>query len=216
MSGRLIVIEGLDGSGKATQAEILAQKLEQKGPLVKISFPRYDCDSSALIKMYLNGEIGDVNEVNAYATASFYAVDRYVSYKNHWEKDYTAGRTILADRYSTSNIIYQMAKLPRQQWGEYLEWNWDYEFNKLGLPAPDTVIYLDVPPEISQKLLHKRYEGDKTKKDKHEKNLEYLISCRNAAFYAGEKLGWHIINCVEDGKILPIEVIAEKIATVVL
>lgn len=214
MSGRLIVIEGLDGSGKATQTALLSEYYRDKGVENRhITFPDYKSESSALIKMYLAGEIGDVDDVGAYAATSFYAADRYISYKTDWEKDYTAGTLIIADRYSTSNVIYQMSKLPRNEWDEYLGWTSDYEFNKLSLPEPDTVIYLDVEPEVSQELLSARYKGEQAKKDIHEKNLGFLLKCRDTALYAAEKLGWEIVSCTRNGEMLPIEEIFKKIIT---
>lgn len=196
----LIVIEGLDGSGKGTQSRLLAEYLERNSiENIKISFPNYDSDSSALVKMYLAGDFGtDANAVNAYAASSFYAVDRFASYNMKWKKPYENGTLILADRYTTSNITYQLSKLEHSQWDAFSQWLYDFEFNKLGLPVPDAVIYLDMDPRVSQKLLTSRYSGDDSKKDIHEKNLEYLTNCRKAAVYAQEKFGWHKIVCNND------------------
>lgn len=146
--GKLIVLEGLDGSGKATQAKLLAEHLAAQGvPVQKITFPDYASDSSALVKMYLAGQFGQhPDDVNAYAASSFYAVDRYASYKTSWGSFYEQGGVIIADRYTTSNAVHQCSKLPQEQWEEYLHWLFDYEFRLLGLPAPDRVIYLQVDP----------------------------------------------------------------------
>ncbi len=151
--GKLIVLEGLDGSGKATQAKLLAEHLAAQGvPVQKITFPDYASDSSALVKMYLSGEFGQhPDDVNAYAASSFYAVDRYASYKTSWGSFYEQGGVIIADRYTTSNAVHQCSKLPQEQWEEYLHWLFDYEFRLLGLPAPDRVIYLQVDPAVSQR-----------------------------------------------------------------
>lgn len=167
----LIVIEGLDGSGKGTQSRLLAEYLERNNiENIKISFPDYDSDSSALVKMYLAGDFGtDANAVNAYAASSFYAVDRFASYNMKWKKQYENGTLILADRYTTSNITYQLSKLEHSEWDAFSQWLYDFEFNKLGLPVPDAVIYLDMDPMVSQKLLTSRYSGDDSKKDIHEK-----------------------------------------------
>ena len=153
--GKLIVLEGLDGSGKATQAKLLAEHLAAQGvPVQKITFPDYASDSSALVKMYLAGQFGQhPDDVNAYAASSFYAVDRYASYKTSWGSFYERGGVIIADRYTTSNAVHQCSKLPQKQWEEYLHWLFDYEFRLLGLPAPDRVIYLQVDPEVSQRLI---------------------------------------------------------------
>lgn len=213
MSSKIIVIEGLDGSGKATQTKILEEKLTSKGSKVKrLEFPDYANPSSSLVKMYLNGDFGDDPEdVNAYAASAFYAVDRVASYLQFWKDDYENGTVILSDRYATSNIIYQMPKTSKDDWENFIAWQNDFEYVKLGLPRPDAVIYLDVEPEVSQKLMEKRYNGDNSKKDLHEKNLKFLLECRNSALYAAEKCGWKVINCCESGKIKSIEQIAYEI-----
>ena len=213
MSGKLIVIEGLDGSGKTTQFEMLLNRLTESRINVKgITFPDYTEPSSALVKMYLNGEFGDdADSINAFAASSFYTVDRYASYKRHWQKEYTEGATVLAARYTTSNAIYQMVKLEQSEWDNYLSWLEDFEYAKMGLPIPDAVIYLDVEPEISQTLLSKRYEGDENKKDIHEKNIEFLTRCREAALFAAQRLDWQIISCTRDGELLSLEDIHELI-----
>lgn len=213
MSAKFIVIEGLDGSGKATQTKILFDKISAMGKSIKrLEFPDYANESSALVKMYLGGEFGsNPNDVNAYAASSFYAVDRVASFLKFWKKDYDNSDVILSDRYATSNIIYQMSKLDKSEWDNFIEWQEDFEYNKLSVPKPDKVIYLDVKPEVSQKLMSKRYEGDESKKDLHEKNFVFLLECRKSALYAAKKCGWTVINCCENGEIKPIESIAEEI-----
>lgn len=210
--GQLIVIEGLDGSGKATQASLLYDLLRSRGEQVKkISFPDYDSNGSALVKMYLAGEFGThPSDVNAYAASSFYAVDRYASYKKDWESDYRDG-IVIADRYATSNAIHQCSKLPEDQWDEFLDWLFDFEYRLLGIPAPDLVIYLKVDPMVSQELLKSRYHGDLSQEDIHEKDREYLLRCQKAADYCTEKLGWKVIECTEDGAMKAIEEIASKV-----
>ena len=216
--GKLIVIEGLDGSGKSTQLELLREKLKKKGiESVKIKLPCYTDNSSALVKMYLAGEFGSRPEdVNAYAASSFYAVDRYASFKKHWGNDYNSGKLILADRYTTSNAVHQMTKLSEESWDSYLKWLSDFEYNLMGIPEPDCVILLDMPVEVSQKLMTKRYSGDENKKDVHERDIEYLLSCRKAAKYACEKLGWNLIECSRNGEPRSIEVIAEDVYNTVI
>lgn len=213
MKSKIIVIEGLDGSGKATQTKILADKLIEKGLKVrKLEFPDYSNPSSSLVKMYLNGDFGDKPEdVNAYAASAFYAVDRAASYLQFWKKDYADGSIILSDRYATSNIIYQMSKVSDDDRDAFIEWQADFEYEKLGIPKPDLVIYLDVDPDVSQKLMEKRYGGDKSKMDLHERNVQFLLDCRRSAVYAAEKCGWRVINCCEDGDIKSIEQIAKEI-----
>lgn len=211
--GKVIVIDGLDGSGKTTQFELIKKELQAKNTPVKaISFPNYDSPSSELIKMYLSGAFSkSADDVNAYAASSFYAVDRYASYKLYWEKEYNSGELILASRYVSSNAIHQMVKLPKNEWDSYLEWLTDYEYNKLQLPKADKVIFLDMPIEISQKLMSLRYNGDETKKDIHESNIIYLNNCRKSAHYAAKYLGWTIIKCYEDDKPLDEKTILTKI-----
>lgn len=213
MNAKFIVIEGLDGSGKATQTKILFDKISATGKTVKkIEFPDYANESSALVKMYLGGEFGsNPNDVNAYAASAFYAVDRVASFLKFWKKDYESDSVILSDRYATSNIIYQMSKLDKADWDSFIEWQEDFEYNKLAVPKPDKIIYLDVEPDVSQKLINKRYEGDESKKDLHEKNFAFLLECRKSALYAAKKCGWIVINCCENGEIKPIEVIAAEI-----
>ncbi len=198
----LIVIEGLDGSGKATNASLLENYLKERGKSVKkISFPDYESDSSALVKMYLSGAFGqNPADVGAYAASAFYAVDRFASFKTNWQKDYQDGAWIIADRYTTSNAVHQASKLDGKERDEYLKWLYDFEFEKMGLPRPDAVIYLDVLPKVSQKLIEGRYLGDNNKKDIHEKDVEYLEHCRDAALYAADALGWHRVCLCTDGK----------------
>ena len=213
MSGKLIVIEGLDGSGKATQSSLLYEKLLAEGkPVRKVSFPAYESDSSALVKMYLAGDFGkDPGDVNAYAASSFFAVDRFASYKQHWGKFYEEGGIVIADRYTTSNAIHQCSKLSREEWDGYVEWLFDFEFKLMGIPAPDKVIYLKVDPAVSQKLMTKRYQGDESKKDIHESNLAYLEKSRQAAEYCAHKLGWETIRCDDGENMRSIEQIHEDV-----
>ncbi len=212
ISKKLIVIDGLDGSGKSTQFSIVAKKLASDYMVKSISFPDYDNPSSSLVKMYLNGEFSkQASGVNAYAASSFYAVDRYASYKMFWEKNYNEGELIIASRYVSSNAIHQMIKLENSQWDYYLNWLDDYEYNKLGLPKPDLIIFLDMPVEISQELLSSRYNGDDSKKDIHESDVEYLKNCRKSALYAAEKQSWKVVACSDGRGALPIDIITDRI-----
>ena len=151
--GQLIIFEGLDGSGKGTQTKLTAQRLKEQGrDLRQITFPDYDSESSALVKMYLSGAFGDKpDDVNAYAASSFYAVDRFASYKTDWGEFYREGGLVLSDRYTTSNAVHQCSKLPPMHWDGFLNWLFDFEYKKFGIPAPDAVIYLAVDPEVSQR-----------------------------------------------------------------
>lgn len=216
--GKLIVIEGLDGSGKSTQLELLPENLKNKGiDCMSVSFPDYKSDSSALVKMYLGGEFGSKpGDVNAFAASTFYGVDRYASYKSAWGNYYNEGGTIVSGRYTTSNAVHQCSKLPENEWDSFLSWLYDFEYNKMGIPTPDKVIFLDMPIEVSQKLLTSRYEGDDTKKDIHEADTEYLAKCRKAAIYAARYSNWEIIPCSKNGEARTIEEIAEDVLQAVL
>ena len=211
--GKLIVIEGLDGSGKSTQLELLPKNLREKGITSRsVSFPCYEDDSSALIKMYLAGQFGSApGDVNAYAASCFYACDRYASFKKDWGEFYTDGGIIVSGRYTTSNAVHQCSKLPKEQWPAFLSWLYDFEYQKLGIPKPDKVIFLDMPTEVSQKLLDNRYQSDGGHKDIHEKDVEYLNRCREAAIFTAEYSGWVKISCAKDGDPRSIEDIAADV-----
>lgn len=211
--GRLIVIEGLDGSGKGTQAALLLKRLRESGKDVfEIDLPNYADNSSALVKMYLAGEMGNrPGDVNAFAASTFFAVDRYASFKKFWSKEYESGKIIVANRYTTSNACHQMTKLEKKDWDSFLSWLFDFEYVKLGIPEPDCVVFLDMPVETSQKLLKKRYNNDESKKDVHERDIDYLNHCRDAAIYACEKLGWKRIVCAEGGEPKSVEKISDLV-----
>ena len=220
MKGKLIVIEGLDSCGKATQTKLIAKKLEEMNYKVKlVTFPDYDSDSSALVKMYLNGEICDkADGVNPYAASSFYAVDRYASYKRNWEQFYLDGGIIIADRYTTSNMIHQASKIEGTRIKNlYLDWLTDYEYKLLKLPAPNKVIFLDMPPEYSNELMKERankFTGEK-EKDIHEKDKEYLEKTYENALYIAKKYDWNEVFCVEEGQLRTIEDINDEIMNLI-
>ena len=211
--GKLIVIEGTDGSGKSTQFRMLWEHLEADGVSFQhIVFPRYQEESSALIRMYLGGQFGSSpSDVNAYAASSFYAVDRYASYKMDWGKWYEAGGLVLSDRYTTSNAVHQTSKEPEEKQGDFLKWLYDFEYDKLGLPRPDLTIYLDVPTDFTQKLLRHREADTNTTADIHEKDMAYLATCRKIGRNAAQFYGWTVINCVRDGQMRSIEDIHQEI-----
>ncbi len=211
--GKLIVIEGLDGSGKSTQLELLPQNLLKNGINCKsVSFPDYDSNSSALVKMYLGGEFGKKpDDVNAYAASLFYAVDRFASYKTTWGEYYNQNGVIVSGRYTTSNAVHQTSKMEEKHWEGFLDWLYDLEYNKVGIPKPDKVIFLDMPVEVSQKLLSNRYKGDEGKKDIHESDMAYLDKCRKAAMFTAEYSDWTIVSCAKDGVPRTIEDIANDV-----
>lgn len=211
--GRLIVIEGLDGSGKHTQAVLLKKYLESTGKSVKlVSFPDYKSPSSALVKMYLAGDFGtDADSVNPYASSTFYAVDRFASFRTDWQKFYENGGIVIADRYTTSNAVHQCSKLPAEQWDDFLKWLFDFEYKYMGIPEPNNVIYLRADPKISQKLMSERYNSDETKKDIHERDVDYLRRSQVSADYCAEKFGWNIIECIENDTMRSVENISAEV-----
>ena len=221
MSGRLIVFEGTDGSGKATQTELLCRELDQRGiPYKKLTFPRYDQDSSALIRLYLGGAFGSrPDDVNAYAAATFYAVDRYASYKQDWGAFYESGGLLIADRYTTSNAVHQTVKLPSEERRAFLDWLFDFEYRMLGLPKPTRVLYLDIPTDITEQMMRRREHETNTKADIHEKDDAYLRHCRENAAFVVDYCGWTKIDCTEQGRLRPIEDIhaevMEKVADLI-
>lgn len=200
--GRLVVFEGIDGSGKSTQFKLLCDHLSSSGrDFMRVTFPRYDKPSSSLLKMYLNGEFGeDPDAVNAYAASSFFAVDRFASYVQDWRGYYLEGGMILTDRYTTSNAIHQGAKLLPEQRERFFKWLYEYEFDLIGLPAPDTVIYLDIEAAHAARRLHARQAETDTTGDIHEKDPTYLEQCVQCGEQASKLFGWHVVRCVADGR----------------
>ena len=213
MRGRLIVLEGTDGSGKATQTALLADRLRGLGREARqLSFPRYDQDSSMLVRMYLGGAFGqDPQAVNAYAASTFYAVDRFASYKQDWGAYYEAGGLVLTDRYTTSNAVHQASKLPEEERRAYLDWLFDFEYRLMGLPAPDLVVYLDVPTELSAVLRRLREERTGAHADIHEADEAYLRRCRDSGRQVADYAGWRRIDCARAGRMRTPEEIHEEI-----
>ena len=200
--GRLIVLEGIDGSGKSANYRRLCAKLEAEGIKFKqIVFPRYQNESSALIRKYLNGDFGsNPDDVNAYTASSFYAVDRYASYREDWGSFYENGGLILSDRYTTSNAVHQGSKLKKEELPAFLDWLADFEYKKMQLPEPDLVIYLDVDIEISAARMRRREARTNTHADIHEKDKEYLRRCLSTADFAADFYHWQRIPYMKDGK----------------
>lgn len=213
MKKTFIAIDGLDGSGKKTQTELLIDYLKKAGKEYRyLSFPTYDENYSKLVNMYLSGTFGeDPETVNAYAASSFFAMDRYCSYMIDWKKDYDDGKIIVANRYTTANAVHQLSKLPENEYDAFLDWLYDYEFVKLGLPKPDKVIYLSLPPEISHQLVEKRCLETGVIKDIHEKSNSFTEKSYKAVLYSSEKLGWHRINCNSGDKMRPMQDIQNEL-----
>ena len=211
--GKLIVLEGTDGSGKSTQFQRLTDRLSQEGrQFQKLVFPQYSEPSSALIRMYLGGEFGArPSDVNAYAASAFYSVDRYASYKKVWGQWYESGGLVVSERYTTSNAVHQTSKEPPEKQSDFLKWLYDFEYSKLGLPRPDLVVYLDVPTDFTEKMMRAREAATHTHADSHEQDLEYLATCRRTGRAAAEYYGWTVIGCVKNGAMRSIDDIHEEI-----
>lgn len=207
--GKLITIEAGDGSGKATQTKALYDRLQLEGyNVMKVEYPDYDSDSSALVKMYLGGAFGDkAQAVDAYGASAFFAVDRYASFHMKWKQAYEGGAIIIADRYTTSNMVHQAVKLTDDNERErFLNWLWDFEFSKLKLPVPDVVVYLDMDPDVSDQLIAARAKSDSSRgKDIHEKDRDYLHRCHEAYGWVADKYGWKRIGCCSGGRVRSIE-----------
>ena len=220
MKGKLIIIEsGSDASGKATQTKRLFERLsEENSNIRKVEYPNYDSESSALVKMYLRGDFGkNASDVDPYISSTFFAADRYASFKTEWEEFYNNGGIVIADRYTTSNMVHQASKMNEKDRDKYLDWLVDYEFNLYKIPEPDCVIFLDVPIEFSQKLMENRKNKitGEDKKDIHESDIEYLTKSYNNALYIANKYNWKKINCVKDGNLRSIDDIHDEIYNIV-
>lgn len=213
MAGRLIVFEGTDGSGKSTQFRRFCQAAEDRGlTYQRLVFPQYSEPSSALIRMYLGGEFGThPQDVNPYAASAFYAVDRYASLKKVWGRFYEEGGLILTDRYSTSNAVHQAVKCSPAERPAFLRWLDEFEHDKLGLPRPDLVLYLDMPTQQAVQLLRSREAATHTQADIHELDTGYLAACRDCALEAARVLGWQVIPCMEGDRLRSIEEIHQDI-----
>ena len=215
--GKLIVFEGTDGSGKSTQFELLAKRLEaEQIGFQRLRFPQYEEPSSALIRMYLGGAFGDDPEaVNAYAASTFYAVDRYASYQRVWKDYYQGGGFVVSDRYTTSNAVHQGSKVPEGERAEFFRWLYDLEYDRMGLPRPDLVVLLDMPVELSEQLMRKREQSTGTHADIHERDEDYLKKCRDVALHAAKYYGWRTVSCAKDGAIRGVEDIHEEVYAIV-
>ena len=207
--GYLIAFDGIDASGKTTQAKILEKKLRDAGKdVLYLTFPDYESESSSLVRLYLNGELGkNPDDVNAYAASSFFAADRYVSYMTNWKSFYDKKDSIiLANRYTTANAVHQLSKLPETKWDEFLDWLYDYEFKKLKIPKPDLTVLFDMHIDVSLRLIEERAKKTQSKKDIHEADPRYLKKSYEAGQYAAKYLGWKKIVCYrknESGMLVP-------------
>ena len=217
MSGKLIVFEGTDGSGKATQSKLLFERLQREGvDCRKLNFPRYGEKSAALVELYLGGAFGThPSDVNAYAASTFFAVDRYASYRTDWGEIYENGGLILSDRYTTSNAIHQGSKLPEAELPAFFDWLYDLEYGKMGLPRPDLVLYLDVDLPTSLKRMQHRQEKLNTKADIHEQDEAYLENCLRIGRLAAAHYGWTVVPFMKDGAERALEEKHEEIFSII-
>lgn len=196
--GKLIVFEGIDGSGKSTQFRLMCARLEKEGiQFARLTFPQYQEPSSALIRMYLNGEFGEnPDDVNPYAASTFFAVDRYASYMKTWQTIYRDQKTLLlTDRYTTSNALHQGAKLPARSREDFFKWLYEFEFGLMELPKPDVVIYMDIPADKAAERIKERQAKTGTAADIHERDFGYLAECARCGNQAADFYGWRKVSC---------------------
>ena len=213
---KIIVIEGVDSSGKATQSKILSDRLKKDGKsVISVEFPNYKSDSSSVVKMYLGGDFGtDPESVSPYAASTFFAVDRFASVKAEWKDYFSGGNIVIADRYTTSNMVHQASKIKKsEEKSKFLDWLYDFEYNILSLPKPDLVIFLDMPVENARQLMKDRANkiNNSSVKDIHESNEDYLNKSYENACFVAEKYGWNRIKCAVDGKVRTIDDISDEI-----
>ena len=216
MKGKLFVIDGTDGSGKQTQFQRLAKRLESEGIEYRtVSFPNYDSQSSSLVKMYLSGEFGtNAQEISPYIASTFYAVDRYATFKKDYQEYYNNGGIILADRYTTANMVHQAGKIKdKKERDKFLKWLWDFEFKLYGLPIPTEVFFLNMPTEKALELMKDRKNkfDENAKKDIHERNETHMRDAYKAACDVAKDYNWFEIKCMKDNKLRTIDDIHEEI-----
>ncbi|MCI8700386.1 MAG: thymidylate kinase [Clostridia bacterium] len=214
--GKLFVIDGTDGSGKQTQFEKITDRLKKEGKEIRVvSFPNYESESSSLVKMYLGGRFGEnAKDISPYIASTFYAADRYATYKTEYEEYYKNGGIILADRYTTGNMVHQAGKIKDiKEREKFLEWLWDFEFNLYGLPVPTKAFFLNMPTEYAIKLMENRENKitHEDKKDIHERDANHLKDAYEAACSLVDKYDWYEVKCVKNGEIRSIEDIHEEI-----
>lgn len=214
--GKLIVIDGTDGSGKETQIKILENKLKERNiDFRKVDFPNYDSPSSSLVKMYLSGDFGtDAKSISPYVASTFYAADRFATYKTEFEEYYENGGLILADRYTTANMVHQAGKITDSLEREkFLDWLWDFEFNLYGLPVPTKTFFLNMPPDYAMHLMENRENKftHGSQKDIHERDKSHIVDSYNAACSVVNKYNWYEVKCIKESNIRTIDDIHEEI-----
>jgi dTMP kinase len=218
MKGKLIVIEGTDGSGKGTQTALLAEALKKQGKTVHtVEFPQYGTPGAAMVEQYLNGKLGTAEEVGPYRASLLYAMDRYSKLQDltTWLEN---GDIIICNRYVTANMGHQAGKLPQHERDAFLQWVDNLEYELIGLPRPDAVLLLIMPYKIATKLVedkgHREYIGGQ-KKDIHEADQSHLQKAEEAFRYVAEKEKWHIVNCNDNDEPRTREAINKDIVNLV-
>lgn len=214
--GKVFVIDGTDGSGKQTQFERLQNRLTEEGIDYRtVSFPNYDSPSSALVKMYLSGEFGEnAKDVSPYIASTFYAADRYATYTTKYKEYYENGGIILADRYTTANMVHQAGKIQdKEEREKFLDWLWNLEFELYGLPVPTEVFFLKMPPEKALELIKNRENKftHSTQKDIHERDKSHITDSFNAACSVAQKYNWYTVECIKEEQVRTIDDIHEEI-----
>ncbi len=214
--GKVFVIDGTDGSGKQTQFERLKTRLTEEGIDYRtVSFPNYDSPSSSLVKMYLSGKFGEnAKEISPYIASTFYAADRYATYTTQYKDYYKNGGIILADRYTTANMVHQAGKIQNKEEREkFLDWLWNLEFELYGLPIPAEVFFLKMPPEKALDLIKNRQNKFThcAQKDIHERDKSHIVDSFNAACSIAQKYNWYTVECMKDERVRTIEDIHEEI-----
>jgi dTMP kinase len=229
--GKFIVFEGIDGCGKSTQTKLLTDYFIKKGYMVeKIDFPQYGKKSAGLLENYLQGTYGLAEEVGPYRASVFYACDRYdLSFKiRKWLEE---GKVVISDRYVVSNIGHQGGKLIKnsKKWEQYIDWLYDLEYNLFEIPMPDYTIILKTSADLSKKMSNKITEDDKKQKriaylgndkkhDIHERDKKHLSDALESYMKVAKKFPkeFKVVECVEDNKMIPIDIIHNKIIKIIL
>ena len=202
MNGVMVVIEGLDGSGKGTQSKKLYERLKNENKkVVHFEFPNYNNDSAFLVKEYLSGEFGnDYKTVDPRVASMCYAVDRLITYRDEMKKYYEEGYIIICDRWTTANLLHQSMKLEtKEKIDTALNWIETLEYEKFKLPKPDITFFLKVPYEYSYETVKERNKDDGSiKNDIHEKSIEFLKQSYENGIYVGDKYNWNVIECFDE------------------
>ena len=217
MKGRIIVIEGAcDGIGKSTQYSLLKEELEKEGKVITHHFPSYDTPQGKGVEEYLNGSLGEISSLSPYFINNLYAYDRVITWVKELKEEYEKGSTILLDRYTTSSIIYQASVIDdMEERKKFIDFVNDYEYNKLGIGKPDTVIFLHAPFDLVTKLREERKSNEGISNDIHERNIDFMKKVYDNAMFVSNYLNWDKVNCEENGKFKTIEDIHKKILSIV-